>query len=195
MTTSGTWWRSNSWIAASSSVPFLPSMSSCAIFAQRLRSFGSTSLTFRFSVVGPFPLVCKGRNAYWGNLRLCSSSAALALACQTCRSSLGRFCQVSPMILDSVLWLVSTSEETCWFLMKDERKRMKAFGGRGMWFSGFFFACAARRVVASALAGKSSASPERSAGGLGGSVNVPGVRVGANAKLAADMSTGVVAAS
>ena len=24
---------------------------------------------------------------------------------------------------------------------------MKAFGGRGMWFSGFFLACAARRVV------------------------------------------------
>ena len=103
---------------------------------------------------------------------------------------------MSPMILDSVEWLVSTSEETCWFLMKDERKRMKAFGGRGMWFSGFFLACAARRVVASPLAGKRSVSPGESADGLGGSLNVPGVTFGANAKLCADMSTaGVVAVS
>ena len=172
-------------------------MSSCAIFSQRFRSLGSTSLTFRFSV-GPFPFVCKGRNAYWGNLRLCSSSAALALACQTSRSSWGRFCQVSPMILDSVLWLVSTSDETCWFLMKDERKRMNAFGGRGIWFSGFFFACAARRVPAllSALAGKRRDSADESEDGLGGSLNVPGVTFGANAMLcAADISTEEVGVS
>ena len=37
------------------------------------------------------------------------------------------------MILESVLWLVSTSEVTCWLLMKDERKRMNALGGRGMY--------------------------------------------------------------
>jgi hypothetical protein len=36
------------------------------------------------------------------------------------------------MIFDSVLWLVSTPVETCWFLMKDDRNKMKALGGRGM---------------------------------------------------------------
>ena len=95
------------------------------------------------------------------------------------------------MILDSVLWLVSTSEETCGFLMKEERKRMKAFGGRGIWFSGFFFACAARRVaVPPSLAGKRSDSALDSVG-LGGSLNVPGVTFGANAMLvaAAERST------
>ena len=85
------------------------------------------------------------------------------------------------MILDSVLWLVSTPEETCWFLMKEERKRMKAFGGRGIWFSGFFFACAARRVaVPPSLAGKRSDSALDSVG-LGGSLNLPGVTFGGNA--------------
>ena len=94
---------------------------------------------------------------------------------------------MSPMILDSVEWLVSTSEETCWFLMKDERKRMKAFGGRGMWFSGFFFAWAARRVAGapSGLAGKRRDSAEESEAGLGGSLKVRGVTFGAKAMLCA----------
>lgn len=183
VTISGTWWRSNSAMAASSSEPFLPSTSSSAIFVQRLRSLGPTSRTLRFSA--GLPLLCSGRKAYWGNLRLCSSSATLALVCQIWRSSCGRFCQVRPMILESVLWLVSTSEETCWFLMKEERKRMNALGGRGMWFSGFFFAWPARRAegdAASAVGGKSMDSCGGSCGD-GGSKNVPGVTVGANAMV------------
>jgi hypothetical protein len=182
VTTSGTWSRSNSAIAASNSTPFLPRTSSSAIFLHRLRSFGPTSRTFRLSAV--LPLECNGRKAYWGNLRLCSSSATFALECQISFSSGGRFCQVSPMIFDNVLWFVSTSDETCWFLMKDERKRMNAFGGRGMWFSGFFLACPARRGAGDdgSVVGKMVNSTGRSCG-EGGSKNVPGVTVGANAIL------------
>jgi hypothetical protein len=44
-----------------------------------------------------------------------------------------------PMILLKVEWLVSMVVETCCALMNEERKRMKALGGRGMWFSGRFF--------------------------------------------------------
>lgn len=181
VTISGTWWRSNSAMAASSSAPFLPSTSSSAIFSQRLRSLGPTSRTLRFSVALPF--AWHGRKAYWGNLRLCSSSAILALECQIWRSSCGRFCQVSPMILESVLWFVSTSDETCWFLMNEERKRMNAFGGRGMWFSGFFFAWPTRREgEGKSVAGGGKSIP--SAGGScgdGGSRYVSGVTAVANA--------------
>ena len=61
---------------------------------------------------------------------------------------------------------------------------MKAFGGRGIWFSGFFFAWAARRgAPPPSVAGKRS-EPEAESVGLGGSLNVPGVTFGANAKLA-----------
>jgi hypothetical protein len=35
------------------------------------------------------------------------------------------------MIFDRVLWLVSTSVETCRLLMNDERKSMNAFGDVG----------------------------------------------------------------
>ena len=95
------------------------------------------------------------------------------------------------MILERVLWLPSIWPGMCWARMKEERKRMKAFGGRGIWFSGFFFACAARRVaVPPSLAGKRSDSALDSVG-LGGSLNVPGVTFGANAMLvaAAERST------
>ena len=52
---------------------------------------------------------------------------------------------MSPMI---ALWLVSTSKDTRWFLtMKEERKRMRSFGGREMWFWGIF-AGVAQRVPA-----------------------------------------------
>lgn len=85
------------------------------------------------------------------------------------------------MIFDSVLWFVSTSVETCRLLMKDERKRMKAFGGRGMWSSAFFFPCPGLRgAVPSRFEGKredvvSVLSTKDS------SVNVPGVTAGAKA--------------
>lgn len=73
---------------------------------------------------------------------------------------------MSPMILDRVLWFVSTSEETCWFLMNEDRKRMNAFGGRGMWFSGFFLACPLRRLGegGSSVGGKSMPAQGGSSG-------------------------------
>ena len=58
-----------------------------------------------------------------------------------------------PMILDNVLWLPSTFPGTRWDRMKDDRKRMKAFGGLGMYDgsrAGFFeraFAVAANATV------------------------------------------------
>ena len=145
VTLSGTWCLSNSWMAASSSWPFFPSTRSWAIFVHLFISFGSTSRTFRFSEAAPFALVCTGLKAYLGNLRLCSSSASLAFECQSWRSSSGRFCHVRPIILDNVEWLVSTSVETCWLFIKEDRKRMKALGGLGIWFSGFFLVWAWRR--------------------------------------------------
>ena len=75
-------------------------------------------------------------------------------------------------------------------MMNEERKRMNAFGGRGMWFSGRFLACAARRappcwapsglLLSGKRRGESAAAKESA--GLGGSLKVPGVTVGANAK-------------
>ena len=38
----------------------------------------------------------------------------------------------APTILESVLWFPSTRPGTRSLRMKEERKRMKAFGGRGM---------------------------------------------------------------
>ena len=37
-----------------------------------------------------------------------------------------------PMILDKLLWFPSILSGICWALMKEDRKRMKALGGRGM---------------------------------------------------------------
>ena len=54
VTNSGTWCLSNSDMAASSSCPLIPAAKNSAIFAQRFISFGSTSLTLRFSPVPPF---------------------------------------------------------------------------------------------------------------------------------------------
>ena len=48
------------------------------------------------------------------------------------------------MIFDRVLWFPSTLPGTRWLLIKDERKRMKAFGGRGMYDASRFFAWEAR---------------------------------------------------
>ena len=85
------------------------------------------------------------------------------------------------MILDSVLWLVSTSVETCRLLMKEERKRMNAFGGRGMWSSAFFFPCPGfRGVVPSGVDGNSDGG-ESKPSTKDSSVNVPGVTAGAKA--------------
>ncbi|CAL1698849.1 unnamed protein product [Somion occarium] len=59
--------------------------------------------------------------------------------------------------------------------------RMKAFGGRGMWFSGFFFPCACRRPVGESGVGGKSIDSGGGSTGEGGSLNVPGVTFGANA--------------
>ena len=172
VTISGTWCLSNSCIAASSSWPFFPSTKSWAILVHRFMSFGSTSRTFRFSDAAPFALVCTGLKAYLGNLRLCSSSASLAFECQNWRSSSGRFCHVRPIILDRVEWFVSTSVDTCWLLMKEDLKSIKALGGRGMWFSGFFLVWAWRR------GGKlSSGGGKRINSGEGGSTSGGGESV------------------
>ena len=45
------------------------------------------------------------------------------------------------MILERVLWLPSMLPGTLSDLMKEERKRMNALGGRGMWPASRFFAC------------------------------------------------------
>ncbi len=70
------------------------------------------------------------------------------------------------MIFDNVLWFVSTSDETCSCLMNEERKRMNALGGRGIWLSGFFFVWPARRgeVGESGVGGKSMDSVGGSSG-------------------------------
>lgn len=73
-----------------------------------------------------------GRNEYAGKRRLCSARARFAFACQIWRSSKLRLCHTMPTILDSVPWLPSMLDDTCCDLMNDERKRMNAFGGRGM---------------------------------------------------------------
>ena len=48
------------------------------------------------------------------------------------------------MILESALWLPSISPGMWPPRMKEERKRMKAFGGRGMYEASRFLACEAR---------------------------------------------------
>ena len=45
-----------------------------------------------------------------------------------------------PIILERVLWFPSMLPGTLSDLMKDERKRMNALGGRGMWPTSRFFA-------------------------------------------------------
>jgi hypothetical protein len=86
------------------------------------------------------------------------------------------------MIFESVLWFVSTSVETCRLLMNEERNRIKALGGRGMWSSAFFFPCpgflgpAPSRLVGK-RDGEASALPKEESS----SVNVPGVTAGAKA--------------
>lgn len=45
------------------------------------------------------------------------------------------------MILERVLWLPSMLPGTLSDLMKEERKRMNALGGRGIWPASRFFAC------------------------------------------------------
>lgn len=37
-----------------------------------------------------------------------------------------------PMILDKLLWFPSILSGICWALMKEDRKSMKALGGRGI---------------------------------------------------------------
>jgi len=91
------------------------------------------------------------------------------------------FCQVSPMIFDSVLWFVSTSVDTCRDLMKDERKRMKALGGRGMWSSALFFPCPGFRDAVPSVADGKSEGGDSVLSTRGSSVNVPGVTAGAKA--------------
>ena len=87
------------------------------------------------------------------------------------------------MILESVLWLVSTPVDTCWPLMKDERKRMKALGGRGIWSSGRFLLWVGRRDEHSPVGvGKSTGSNVVSMA-EGGSLKVTGVTLGAKAML------------
>jgi hypothetical protein len=87
------------------------------------------------------------------------------------------------MILESVLWFVSTSVETCRLLMNEERKRMNAFGGRGMWSSAFFFPCPGFFGPAppSEFEGKSDDAGSALSIGDGSSVNVTGVTAGAKA--------------
>jgi hypothetical protein len=65
--------------------------------------------------------------------------------------------------------------------MKEERKRMKALGGRGMWSSAFFFPCPGFLGPApSAVEGKSEGA-DSALSTEGSSVNVPGVTAGAKA--------------
>jgi hypothetical protein len=45
------------------------------------------------------------------------------------------------MIFERVLWLPSMLPGTLSDLIKEERKRMNALGGRGMWPASRFFAC------------------------------------------------------
>jgi hypothetical protein len=49
------------------------------------------------------------------------------------------------MIAERVLWFVSTLVDTRWLFMNEERKRMKALGGRGMWLFDLFCVWTDRR--------------------------------------------------
>jgi hypothetical protein len=109
VTISGTWCLSNSAISLSSSLPFIPCTSNSAIFAHRFKSFGSTSRTFRFEPVPPFPFACCGLKAYFGNLRRWASCSSFAFACHFWRSISGMLFHAIPMIFERVEWLVSTS--------------------------------------------------------------------------------------
>jgi len=93
------------------------------------------------------------------------------------------------MILESVLWFVSTSEVTCWLLMNEERKRMKALGGRGMYPEPFLprglgFSLA----KASSSGGKIYAVAGWRGGGVS-SVKVVGVTLGVNSMFCGVDST------
>lgn len=94
VTTSGTWLRSNSLTASSSSAPFFPLTSNSAIFSQRFVSFGPTSRTFRFFVGYGVCSFDSGLKEYPGYLALCSSSIALAFSNQICFSAGGSMPQV-----------------------------------------------------------------------------------------------------
>jgi len=86
------------------------------------------------------------------------------------------------MIFESVLWFVSTSVETCRLLMNEERNKIKAFGGRGMWSSAFFFPCPGFLGPApSRVDGKSDGEGPALPTEEGSSVYVPGVTAGAKA--------------
>ena len=52
----------------------------------------------------------------------------------------GKEGRTAPMILERVLWLPSMFPGTLSDLMKEERKRMNALGGRGIWPASRFFA-------------------------------------------------------
>lgn len=87
------------------------------------------------------------------------------------------------MILDRVLWFVSTSVETCWLLMKDDRKRIKALGGRGMWSSPRFLLCVGRRAEPSEPDDGNRMGSKLDWAREGGSLKVTGVTLGAKAML------------
>lgn len=157
--TAGARVASKCFTASSRLCPFRPFATSAAICSHRASSRGPHSRCLRFAgtvvVVAAVPVVdvdggalarissppvtaltalslFDGRNEYSGKRRLCSAKARFAFACQIWRSSKLRLCHTMPTILDSVPWLPSMLDDTCCDLMKDERKRMNALGGRGM---------------------------------------------------------------
>ena len=71
----------------------------------------------------------------------------------------------TPIILERVLWFPSMLPGTLSDLMKDERKRMNALGGRGMWPTSRFFAweglvAEMRGASSSDISSKRGACPE-----------------------------------
>ena len=66
------------------------------------------------------------------------------------------------MIFESALWLPSILPGMCCARMKDERKRMNAFGGRGMYDASRFFACEPRVAASTGEPGGESAATSMS---------------------------------
>jgi hypothetical protein len=89
-----------------------------------------------FGGVGAEVVRWRGRNAYVGKRSRCFSRSSFALACQSAFSGAGSADQVRPAMVESEACEGSTCAGTAPARMKDERKRMKAFGGRGICAAG-----------------------------------------------------------
>ena len=77
----------------------------------------------------------------------------------------------APIILERVLWFPSMLPGTLSDLMKDERKRMNALGGRGMWPTSRFFAC---EVLVAEMRGMSSSDTSSNRGACSAAMSMSG---------------------